>query len=114
LCLAAFALVLLPLQESKIANKPPAARCCVPLVAYTHIKILSRPIDVIWVYFHRNFLIFILVFQQDLLFIPYFGFKEELKLYTIYSPPHHKDQIVRATKQQAEAEQAEFDGLTTE
>jgi len=27
---------------------------------------------------------------------------EELKLYTIYSPPHHKDQIVRKTKQEAE------------
>ena len=40
--------------------------------------------------------------------------KEELKLYTIYSPPHHKDGIVRATKQEAEAHEAEFDGKTTE
>jgi mannose-6-phosphate isomerase-like protein (cupin superfamily) len=37
-----------------------------------------------------------------------------LKLYTIYSPPHHKDQIVRATKEQAEANPEEFDGVTTE
>jgi mannose-6-phosphate isomerase-like protein (cupin superfamily) len=39
---------------------------------------------------------------------------EELKLYTIYSPAHHKDQIVRATKKEAEANEAEFDGVTTE
>jgi len=39
---------------------------------------------------------------------------EELKLYTIYSPAHHKDGIVRATKQEAEANEAEFDGQTTE
>ena len=39
---------------------------------------------------------------------------EELKLYTIYSPPHHRDGILRATKKEAEAEEAEFDGLTTE
>jgi mannose-6-phosphate isomerase-like protein (cupin superfamily) len=39
---------------------------------------------------------------------------EELKLYTIYSPPHHKDGIVRATKKEAEAREAEFDGITTE
>ena len=39
---------------------------------------------------------------------------EELKLYTIYSPPHHKDQIVRKTKQEAEENDEEFDGRTTE
>lgn len=39
---------------------------------------------------------------------------ENLKLYTIYSPAHHKDGIVRATKQEAEAQEAEFDGETTE
>ena len=39
---------------------------------------------------------------------------EELKLYTIYSPAHHKDQIVRATKKEAEANEAEFEGVTTE
>lgn len=37
-----------------------------------------------------------------------------MKLYTVYSPPHHKDQIVRTTKQEAEANPEEFDGVTTE
>lgn len=37
-----------------------------------------------------------------------------LKLYTIYSPAHHKDGVVRATKQEAEADGPEFDGMTTE
>jgi mannose-6-phosphate isomerase-like protein (cupin superfamily) len=37
-----------------------------------------------------------------------------LKLYTLYSPAHHKDGIVRPTKQDAEADEAEFDGQTTE
>ena len=40
--------------------------------------------------------------------------EEELKLYTIYSPAHHKDQIVRTTKAEAEADGPEFDGVTTE
>ena len=39
---------------------------------------------------------------------------EELKLYTIYSPPHHKDGIVRKTKEEAEANDEEFDGTMTE
>jgi len=39
---------------------------------------------------------------------------EELKLYTIYSPAHHKDGIVRTTKEEAEADSPEFDGKTTE
>ena len=41
---------------------------------------------------------------------------QELKLYTIYSPAHHKDGIVRTTKEQAEAKEneEEFDGITTE
>jgi mannose-6-phosphate isomerase-like protein (cupin superfamily) len=39
---------------------------------------------------------------------------ENLKLYTIYSPAHHKDGIVRQTKEEAEANEAEFDGVTTE
>ncbi|MEI6886793.1 MAG: cupin domain-containing protein [bacterium] len=38
----------------------------------------------------------------------------ELKLYTIYSPAHHKDGIVRATKEEATADGPEFDGVTTE
>lgn len=43
---------------------------------------------------------------------------ENLRLYTIYSPAHHKDGIVRATKAEAEGlegyPEAEFDGKTTE
>ena len=39
---------------------------------------------------------------------------EALKLYTIYSPSHHKDGVVRATKSEAEANAPEFDGVTTE
>lgn len=39
---------------------------------------------------------------------------EDLKIYTIYSPPHHKDQIVRKTKEEAEANDQEFDGKMTE
>ena len=37
-----------------------------------------------------------------------------LKLYTVYSPPHHKDGIVRSTKSEAEKNNKEFDGKTTE
>ena len=40
--------------------------------------------------------------------------RESLQLYTLYSPPHHKDGIVRATKEEAEANEADFDGVTTE
>lgn len=39
---------------------------------------------------------------------------DELKLYTIYSPAHHKDGVIRATKAEAEADGPEFDGQTTE
>ena len=39
---------------------------------------------------------------------------EELKMYTLYSPAHHKDGIVRKTKKEAEANEADFDGVTTE
>lgn len=39
---------------------------------------------------------------------------EALKLYTIYSPAHHKDGIVRDTKAEAEANEEDFDGVTTE
>jgi len=37
-----------------------------------------------------------------------------LKLYTLYSPAHHKDGIVRTTKKEAEENGADFDGVTTE
>ena len=39
---------------------------------------------------------------------------EDLKLYTIYSPAHHKDGIIRTTKEEAEANEEDFDGATTE
>lgn len=39
---------------------------------------------------------------------------ESLQLYTLYSPPHHKDGIVRETKEEAEANEADFDGVTSE
>lgn len=39
---------------------------------------------------------------------------ESLELYTIYSPAHHKDGIIRVTKAEAEASEEEFDGKTTE
>ena len=37
-----------------------------------------------------------------------------LALYTIYSPAHHKDGIVRSTKADAMAHEEEFDGILTE
>lgn len=39
---------------------------------------------------------------------------EALKLYTIYSPPNHKDAIVRKTKEEANTHKEKFDGDTTE
>ena len=39
---------------------------------------------------------------------------DPLNLYTIYSPAHHQDGVVRATKAEAEADGPEFDGKTTE
>jgi mannose-6-phosphate isomerase-like protein (cupin superfamily) len=39
---------------------------------------------------------------------------DDLKLYTIYSPAHHQDGVVRTTKAEAEADGPEFDGKTTE
>lgn len=41
---------------------------------------------------------------------------EPLRLYTIYAPPEHKDAVVQATKEEAEARHhdEEFDGQTTE
>jgi mannose-6-phosphate isomerase-like protein (cupin superfamily) len=38
----------------------------------------------------------------------------DLKLYTIYSPPEHKDKVVRKTKQDAMALPEEYDGRPTE
>ena len=39
---------------------------------------------------------------------------EDLKLYTVYSPAHHKDGVERITKLEAMNNEAEFDGVTTE
>jgi mannose-6-phosphate isomerase-like protein (cupin superfamily) len=39
---------------------------------------------------------------------------EALKLYTIYSPPHHRDNVIHNTKEEAEADDEHFDGRTTE
>jgi len=39
---------------------------------------------------------------------------EPLKLYTISSPPEHPDGVVRASKEEAEANEEHFDGKTTE
>ncbi|MCF7831888.1 MAG: cupin domain-containing protein [Candidatus Pacebacteria bacterium] len=37
-----------------------------------------------------------------------------LKMYTIYSPAHHKDGIIHETKEIASQDKEEFDGMTTE
>lgn len=39
---------------------------------------------------------------------------EKLKMYTIYAPPHHKDGIIHTTKEEAEKNEEDFDGTTTE
>lgn len=40
---------------------------------------------------------------------------DEMKLYTLYMPPHHKDGIVHKTKSDAEKDKTDdFDGKTTE
>jgi mannose-6-phosphate isomerase-like protein (cupin superfamily) len=39
---------------------------------------------------------------------------DDLKLYTIYSPPEHRDKVVRKTRQEAIAKEEHFDGKTTE
>ena len=42
------------------------------------------------------------------------GNTEDLKLYTLYGPPQHKDGILRATKEEAEKKEEQFDGKRTE
>ncbi|NCU37568.1 cupin domain-containing protein [Candidatus Saccharibacteria bacterium] len=39
---------------------------------------------------------------------------DTLNMYTIYTPPHHKDGIVRDTREEAEQDAPDFDGATTE
>lgn len=38
---------------------------------------------------------------------------KDLKLYTIYTPPHHKDKTVHKTKEEAMSSDEEFDGVTS-
>lgn len=40
--------------------------------------------------------------------------KVSLKLYTLYSPPNHRDGVVHHTRAEAEADAEHFDGRTTE
>lgn len=37
-----------------------------------------------------------------------------LKLYTIYAPPNHRDGVIHHTRAEAEQDEEEFDGKTTE
>ncbi|MEK7578463.1 MAG: cupin domain-containing protein [Patescibacteria group bacterium] len=39
---------------------------------------------------------------------------EALKLYTLYSPPNHRDGVMHKTKEEAGADDEHFDGKTTE
>lgn len=38
----------------------------------------------------------------------------EMKLYTVYAPPNHKDKTIHETKAVAEASEENYDGVTTE
>jgi mannose-6-phosphate isomerase-like protein (cupin superfamily) len=40
--------------------------------------------------------------------------KGDLKLYSVYSPPHHEDGTIHKTKEEAESSKEHFDGKTTE
>ena len=37
-----------------------------------------------------------------------------MKLYTVYSPPNHRDGVIHVTKAEAQKDEEEFDGKTTE
>jgi mannose-6-phosphate isomerase-like protein (cupin superfamily) len=39
---------------------------------------------------------------------------ESMKIYTIYSPPHHRDGVVHHTRDDAEKDDEEYDGTTTD
>ncbi|MBI4160400.1 MAG: cupin domain-containing protein [Candidatus Yanofskybacteria bacterium] len=39
---------------------------------------------------------------------------QDMKIYTVYSPPNHRDGVTHATKDEAEADEEHFDGVTTE
>jgi mannose-6-phosphate isomerase-like protein (cupin superfamily) len=40
--------------------------------------------------------------------------KKKMKLYSVYSPPEHRDGVIHKTKAEAEADDEHFDGVTTE
>lgn len=40
--------------------------------------------------------------------------KNDLKLYSLYSPPHHRDGVIHKTKADAIQDKEKFDGKTTE
>lgn len=40
--------------------------------------------------------------------------EDAMKLYTLYTPPHHCDGVVHTTKVEAETDAEHFDGTTTE
>lgn len=42
------------------------------------------------------------------------SYDKPLKLYTLYSPPNHRDGVLHETKERAEADEEHFDGATTE
>ncbi len=39
---------------------------------------------------------------------------KEMKLYTLYSPPEHRDGVIHSTKADAASNEEHFDGITTE
>lgn len=39
---------------------------------------------------------------------------EPLQMYTLYSPPHHRDGVIHVTKEDAAKDTEEFDGVTSE
>jgi mannose-6-phosphate isomerase-like protein (cupin superfamily) len=39
---------------------------------------------------------------------------EDMKLYTVYAPPNHRDGVVHQTREDAERNEEHFDGTTTE
>lgn len=40
--------------------------------------------------------------------------EDMLRLYSLYGPPHHEDGVVHETKEEADQDDEEFDGETTE
>lgn len=39
---------------------------------------------------------------------------DKMKLYTLYSPPNHRDGVIHETKEEAEADDEHFDGIISE